>query len=356
MKIVLATPIYPPDIGGPATYAQRLRQGLESRSMAVDVVSYAKLKKIPQPLRMIFYFAKLLKTSLAADIIYAFNIISCGVPAYFCARIFRKKFFMRIGGDFLWERAVEQGRTQETLREYYANPAKTTKEKIMIFFMGQILKNADTIIFTSDFQRQIYLKYFKFSAERTFVIANPFPEPRQMAIQESPGNYQFLYAGRLLKLKNLEFLVKAFYNVLSKTDKNITLKIIGDGPEKARLAKYEKIIFSPPMPHAELMREISRSYVCVLPSLTEITPNFALECLAMSKPILLTKEMGLRDLGDKLILIDPKNLADLQNKILYLLDENNYTDYLEKIKNIPMAHSWDDIIKEHEKSFISRSN
>ena len=356
MKIILATPIYPPDIGGPAIYAQRIKQGLEQRGIDVSIVSYGNLKGVPQPLRIIFYFLRLLKISKKRDIVYAFNIISCGIPACMCSKILRKRFFLRIGGDFLWERAVERGRSKQTLREYYESSAKTLRERLMIFVIRKILKNADKIIFTSDFQRQIYLKHYGFKIEKTAIIKNPFPEAKTALAQTHSESHQILYAGRLLKLKNLEFLIKVFYNLLLKTDKQVTLKIIGEGPAKAQLTKYDKVIFAPPLPHQELMQEIGKSHICVLPSLTEITPNFALECLALGKPVLLTQENGLVDLGDSLILISPKNEADLERKILFLLDEKNYGDYAEKIKKISKDYTWDDVIKEHEKSFISRSN
>ncbi len=356
MKIVLATPIYPPDIGGPATYAQKLKQGFEGRGISTTVVSYGNLRKIPQPLRIACYVAKLLKASLGADAIYAFNAISCGIPACFCGKILRKRFFIRLGGDFLWERAVEQGRIEQTVREYSESSVKTLRGRLTMFSIGKILKSTDKIIFTSDFQRQIYFKHYGFRPEKTVIIKNPFPEVKEAPLQTTPENYKILYAGRLLKLKNLEFLIKVFYNVLSNTDKPLMLKIIGEGPEKTNLIKYDKVTFASPLPHQELMAEMGRSYICVLPSLTEITPNFALECLAMGKPVLLTKETGLDTVGNSLILIDPRDGADLERKILYLLDEKNYADYVEKIKKIPMNYTWNDVVKEHEKSFISRSN
>lgn len=40
MKIVLATGIYPPDIGGPATYAYHLAKEFTDRQHQVTVVTY----------------------------------------------------------------------------------------------------------------------------------------------------------------------------------------------------------------------------------------------------------------------------------------------------------------------------
>ncbi|MFH1780759.1 MAG: glycosyltransferase family 4 protein [Candidatus Nealsonbacteria bacterium] len=355
MKILFATPIYPPEIGGPAIYSQKLEQGLIGKGHSVEIVSYRGLKRYPQPLRFFLYFLKLFKKALGCDVIYAFNLISCGLPACGVSMILGKKLFMRIGGDFLWERAVEAGRTKKPLREYYQD-RKTLKEKFWIILMKMIFNKTGKIIFTSKFQRDIYLKFFGFDEKKAIIIGNPFPDARQSGDNLSVANYQLLFAGRLIKLKNIDFLIRAFETILSKTDKDLSLKIIGDGPERQNL-NGKNIVFSPAVSHRDLLEEIKQSYLCILPSLTEITPNFALECLKLQKPILLTKETGyFETFKDDLIFIDPKNESDLAEKIIYLLDEGNYLSYIEKIKNIPTQRSWEDVVKEHEENFIYRSN
>ena len=128
MKIIIATPIYPPEIGGPSIYSQKLKEGLEKSGHLIRIVSYQGLKKYPQPLRILLYFLRLLKSSQGTDLIYGLNLVSCGLPASLTG----KKFFLRIGGDYLWERAVEAGRTKKTLREYYQN-RKTLKEKFWLW-------------------------------------------------------------------------------------------------------------------------------------------------------------------------------------------------------------------------------
>jgi len=351
MKIILATPIYPPEIGGPAIYAKNLREGLEKRGHSVKIISYQGLKGYPQPLKIVLYFFRLFKNTEGCDLIYVFNLISCGLPAYFLSKILKKKFVIRIGGDFLWERAVEADRTKKPLREYYQD-SKTLKEKFWIVLIRKILNQADNTVFTSYFQKEIYLKFFNIQEEKTVVILNPFPKITQ-ASSQPPLNYQILFAGRLIKLKNLQFLINVFSKVLEKTDKNLTLKIIGQGPERNNLKAGDKVIFHLPVSHQDLLKEIQQSYLCILPSLTEITPNFALECIKLQKPILMTQETGFFEIfKDYLLFINPQQEADLLSKILYLLDEKNYLSYIERIKSIPTDWSWDKVVEQHEKSLI----
>lgn len=361
MKFIIATPIYPPEIGGPAIHAQNLKEGLKKKGHSIKIVSYSYLKKYPQPLRIILYSLKLFKNAKGYDLIYAFNLTSCGLPVYLASKFFKKKFLVRIGGDFLWERAVETGRTKKSLREYYEVP-KTLKERFWIWLIRRVLNKADKIIFTSTFQKDIYLTPFKIKEKKVIIIQHPFPylNFKTTLADKFSNNYQLLYAGRLLKLKNLDFLINSFYTVLSKTNRNLTLKIIGQGPERESLefkikslGLGDKAFIKNPLTQPSLLKEIQQSYLCILPSLTEITPNFALECIKLQKPILLTKEVSYyRTFKDKLIFIDPKNEKDLEKKIIHLLDKDNYSNYIERIKKINTNRSWEDVIEEYEKSFI----
>jgi len=353
MKILIATPISAPEIGGPATYIENLFQILEREGISSVLVSYNSLKSYPQPLRFLAYFASLLSKAGSCDLIYSFNVISSGLPAFFTSKILRKKFIIRLGGDFLWERAVEEGRSKAILRDYYKEQ-KSIKEKIFIWLIREVLKNADRIIFTSDFQKEIYVDFYGLDRSKIRVIGNPYPS-KQVNKGQNAG-YQILFAGRLIKLKNLNNLVDAFAKSVDKVINPLTLKIVGDGPEaqplKAkveRLQLQDKVFFERSLPQSQLFEEIRKSYFCILPSLSEITPNFALECIAMGKPILLTRETGYYErFKDKLLFIDPKDVEDISGKIIHLCEEENYERYKNVIEELPLSFSWYDVAKEHQ--------
>ena len=354
MKILIATSIYPPKIGGPSQYVKNLEKDLKEKGIENEVISYNNLNKYPQPLRFLFYCFLILKRTTDNDIIYAFNLISCGIPAYLASILFNKRFILRLGGDFLWERAVEEGRTKKPLKYYYQEP-KTLKERFFTYLIKGILNGADKIIFTSNFLKEIYREHFNVEEEKITIIKNPFPEVRNSEYQSSGFSYQILYAGRIIKLKNLETLLYSFATAIKKTKKPFILKIIGEGPEKNNLELKIKalglepdVVIKKSIPHQELLKEIEKSYFCILPSLSEVSPNFALECIKLKKPILLTKETGIyEDFKDHLIFINPEDEKEIEDKILYLLDEDNYRNYLQKIKSINIDYSWDEVVKKH---------
>jgi hypothetical protein len=85
MKILLATGIYPPEIGGPATYAKLLSDELPKRGIEVDVLPFREVRKYPRGIRHGIYFLKILSRSRGVDIIFTQDAISTGLQ--WCGRL-----------------------------------------------------------------------------------------------------------------------------------------------------------------------------------------------------------------------------------------------------------------------------
>ena len=92
MKIVLATPLYPPDVAEPAPYMKELARRL-SKSHEVTVVAYGALleevpgvriipihKGRPLPLRLFAFTRALLRATRHADLVYVANGASAELP------------------------------------------------------------------------------------------------------------------------------------------------------------------------------------------------------------------------------------------------------------------------------------
>src|SRR5262245_21317396 len=116
MKIVLATGIYPPALGGPATYLRELSRLLSGKAIHVTVITYADQSVKDEAAEVITvsrrggpflrwrrYAQALKKHAADADIVYAFSSVSCGVPLMM-AGLRKPKKILRLGGDFFWER------------------------------------------------------------------------------------------------------------------------------------------------------------------------------------------------------------------------------------------------------------
>src|SRR3989344_7548998 len=111
-KILIATGIFPPDIGGPATYGAVMADALKKHGFEVKVLVFSRTnKKLPKGIRHLVYFLKLLFLAKKYDVIFALNLVSAGFPALLAAKIFKKKFIARIAGDYAWEMAFGKGKT-----------------------------------------------------------------------------------------------------------------------------------------------------------------------------------------------------------------------------------------------------
>ena len=98
-KILIATGIYPPDMGGPATYSKLLADELPKRGIEVRVLTFGAVRHLPKVIRHLAYFFKTLSQGREVDIIYAQDPVSVGLPALWAARLLGKRFLLRLGGD-----------------------------------------------------------------------------------------------------------------------------------------------------------------------------------------------------------------------------------------------------------------
>ena len=81
MKIVIATGLFPPDVGGPAQYAKHLFDEFEKQGHRVKVLSYAHEHSLPQGIRHVFYLIRLFSVLRGVDVIFALDTFSVGLPA-----------------------------------------------------------------------------------------------------------------------------------------------------------------------------------------------------------------------------------------------------------------------------------
>ncbi len=320
MKILIATGIFPPDIGGPAIYAKEIADEFLRQGEGARVITYGAEKKLPTGIRHFFYFIKFVFNLSKTDLIIALDTFSVGLPTVLVAKLFGKKIILRIGGDFLWESYVERSGNLLTFGRFYeAMPTLSIKERIIFFLTKFVLRNSAAVVFSTEWQRDIFKKAYGLEGEKILVIENYYGE------KIAPDGYKeknFLWAGRPLKLKNIN-LLKDIFQELEKERPDIKLEIV----ERAS--------------HEELMEKIKNCYAVILPSISDISPNFILDAIRANKPFILTKETGfyekLKDIG---IFVDPLNEEDIKEKILFLTEDKNYKEYKNKIKTFNFTHSW----------------
>ncbi len=352
-NIILATGIYPPDIGGPATYVKFLEKELPKFGFKIKVVSYGEGKTNDNIyfvsrrqnifLRYFKYFWQIWKNRKWADVVFAFDPISSGLPVAIFKVIYPKTLtVIRIGGDFLWEKAIENNWTNKPLSEYYKFP-KNKIEKIYIALYSFVFKKFDKIFFSTKWQKGIVENFFNIDKSKLFVIDNPFPDV-ELFEKESFNKKNFLFVGRLIKLKNVFFLVDVFLKF-----PQLRLDVVGNGPEFLKIKnkiKNSNIKLKKEVSHKDLLFKIRSSYALILPSITDISPNLILEAIKLKIPVILTKECGFKEKYKNLLYFNPFKKEELEQKIQYLLDRKNYQKYLEVINKIDTNRTYKDFAKD----------
>lgn len=357
MKIVLATGIYPPAIGGPATYVEELGKRLVDHGCEVTVITYGDTPAAHDPLPVIRvskgggpparwarYAAALRRHTSNADIVYAFSSVSCGVPL-FLAHLKGPRTVLRLGGDFLWERFTDRG-GDLSLKEWYARGFWFHST------MNGILKTFDHIVFSTAFQQDLYDRFYRHLPQND-VIENALPEGTPILHQRHEP-LRLLFLGRFVAFKNIASLLTALADL-----PEMTLTLTGSGPLEQELRAQaealnvqERVTFHAPVAGRKKQLLFLDHDVLVLPSLTEISPNAALEARAAGLPVLLTEETGFsRALSDGTVL---RRLATPAEVTVALRDvKDNYEQLAERAAGKPPARGWDTVCEEHLTLFRS---
>lgn len=351
VKVTLATGIYPPDIGGPATYVRELAHALQDLQVQVQVVTYGSgtsgddrfpVIRVPKgflPVVRWFRFARVLKKHAAdADIIYAFSSVSVGMPLWI-AHLKEPKKILRLGGDFRWERYTDKGGTLD-LEEWYE------REERYHGAMNGLLKTFDHIVFSTGFQEQLYEQVYR-ALPLHNVIENALPSGSPAA-HAKRDPFRLLFLGRFVPFKNIGSLLHAVSLM-----PGVTLTLAGDGPllpairkSVRKLGIEERVTVLPPQ-RGDAKKETFRGHdLLVIPSYTDISPNAALEARSEGLPVLLTEKNGLsRVLSEGMVIRRLRTPRDIQAAVEEV--RANYEKTAERAAQPFPARGWDTLAREH---------
>mgnify|MGYP001558303480 FL=1 len=302
----------------------------------MKVITYKIEHRLPIVIRHIVFFFRAVLNLFGKDFVISLDTFSTGFPTVLACFLFRKKNAIRIGGDFLWESYVERTGHMVPLNNFYLEHKKfSTKEKIIHFLTKFVLKNTSSPVFNTKWQKNIFVRDYKLSQPKAdsplvkntkniYVIENFIGEKEK---SEKYLKKNFLWYVRDIKLKNGLLLKEAFENVKQKSG--------------------EIILETGNLSHEKLFQKIKDCYAVILPSLSDIGPNYILDAIRFNKPFILTKYSDyyekFKNIG---IFVDPLNKKDIEEKILYLADEKNYSKQQNKIKQCNISHSWSQIADE----------
>ena len=233
----------------------------------------------------------------------------------------------------MWEQHVERTKKKVLLRNFYQIeiPNFSKKEKIIFKVTKWTLDNAAHIIFSTDWQRKIFINAYGLSENKTSVVENYYGP------KESDNDFEskiFVASVRNLVWKNLDILKKVF--------------------DKMRVKHAEISLFTDNLPYPQFMNKIRNCYAVIVMSLGDISPNIVLDAIRLNRPFICTKEVGIFErIKNAGIFVDPLNKNEIEKAILSLLTEEGYKKAKEKIKSFNFVHAWDQIAVEFMQIFKS---
>ena len=317
MRILIATGIYPPSLGGPSQYAKNVKAEWEKNGHEVKVKTFHFEHILPSGFRHLYYFLKIIPAVLWCDFIFALDTFSVGWPATCAAKIFGKKIVIRTGGDFLWEEYVERSKEPVFLKDFYQTTKQkwSRKERFIFRITKWTLDHSDALMFSTKWQRDIWLKPYGLENIKIFFIENFYGQKEESF---DPVDQEFVASARKLVWKNLGML------------KNVGARVYLENS-----------------PYKEFMAKLSHAYGVLLVSLGDISPNLILDAIRFNKPFIITEENGLMDrIGSIAITVNPLDKEDIKSKVSYLLEKENYNAQVEKIKDFNFTHTWEEIAGE----------
>ena len=334
-KILIATGLYPPEIGGPATYSKLLEDELPRRGVDVVMLPFAHVRKFPRIIRHFLYMTMVFEKANRVNIVYAQDPVSVGLPAMLVSRLLRKPYLLKIVGDYAWEQYSLKNKWVDIInfQKGYFGFSSMLRKMIERF----VARHANKIVVPSEYLKKVVI-HWGVKEENIIVVYNSFEKPNFSLTKKEARNkynlqgFSIITAGRLVPWKGFLGLIKAMPEII-KFNPSANLYILGDGPEREsledeshKLRLKDKIFFTGRVSHLDVLGYFKGGDVFVLNTAYEGLSHVILESLAMGIPIVTTNIGGNPEVireGVDGLLFPPNNGNELLGAIQKLIQDEN---------------------------------
>lgn len=291
MRLCIATPLYPPESGGPATYAKTLEEHLPGLGWEVTLVKFGTVKHLPKGVRHFAYLLKMLKAGRQADVILALDPASVGFPAALAAGLLSIPFVVKIVGDFAWEQGTQRAGISALLDEFVHMRRVPLLVSILRGIQRFVAKRARIIIVPSEYLKGIVTTW-GIDSQKIEVIYNALSLAEPLPVRTLP-QHAIVSVARLVPWKGMRGLMDAL-DLVRAAVPDATLCIIGDGPERNALEAYasDAVTFLGALPPAETLAHMKAASVLVLNSTYEGLSHVLIEGLLLERPVVATRAGG----------------------------------------------------------------
>lgn len=296
-RILLVTNIFPPTIGGPATFADRLGHALAGRGHKVTVVCSSEQPRDPadrnRPFRVHrvstrnrYAYEVKVRVALARAFLLHQRILVIGLEGYVLdvVRAIPRRFILRIPGDTAWEAARNHGVSALRFDEFQAARDRPPLIEAIARRREAYLSRASVAI-TPSHHLEAVVRRWRGAPGRLLTIPNGVvlaDYPERPASPRVNRPLVALFAGRLTNAKGVETILLATRDLA-----DVNIEIVGDGPElpllttlRAQLGAPRHILLLGRIPADDLRRRMLAADVFLLPSDHEGMANALLEACA----------------------------------------------------------------------------
>jgi glycosyltransferase involved in cell wall biosynthesis len=306
VRILIATGIFPPDIGGPATHVPLVARGLAARGHAVTVVTLsddgtgperrpyrvvAVPRRQPRWRRRLQVVRTLSRLARDADVVLAAGL---DFEAALANRVPRRPLVQRVVGDRIWEHGVVTGRVTASFEAFQGSRHGLRLEALRAL-RSWSARRSDRVIVPSRFLARC-VGGWGVREERVAVVRNGV-EPLDGLRPETPPldtRLRLATHARLVPWKRVDRLIETLRSV-----DGAGLLVVGDGPERERLAAHARalgvagrVCFAGRRPRREALALVAACDLFVLPSTYEGFPHAVLEAMSLGVPVVATAVGG----------------------------------------------------------------
>ena len=341
MRVLVTVGIFPPDIGGPATFVPKIAKYFQDElNYEIEILTLSdnknsninddfSVKRIDRNLPIIYRWLKTIftiyKLGKNKDLIFVNGL---GTEATIANIFLKKKIIRKIVGDPVWERAYSKAKISESFDEFQVKNygfSISLQKKVRSFSINK----SDIVITPSQHLKNFILNLgFKNKIE---IINNGVFIPEENTNIFTNDQINITIVSRLVSHKNIEKIIRAISDLNNPL---IYLNIIGDGPELNQLQKIslesnnkDNIIFHGKLNRDEINHIFLNSDIYIQASKYEGLPHSLLEAMSYGIPVLCTpvgecKEiLGNEDRGYILDLPVSKN--NIKSKISEIIGEKD---------------------------------
>jgi len=340
MDILITVGIFPPDIGGPASFVPKISKYLISKGHKVKIISLSEkenlnyedeidVTRISRNLPIIFRWfrtiTKIYKSAKNSDLIFVNGL---GTETTIANIFLRKIIIRKIVGDPVWERVYNKKLTTESFDSFQKNKQRLSI-KIQKNIRNWSIKNSNLIITPSE-----HLKTFvqNIGFENDIYVINNGVEIKQIEkVTLENKIIKLVVVSRLVNQKNIDIVIKAVKRI---EDKNILLNIVGDGPEVNNLKNLVKekslnkrVSFIGKIKNSELHNYLEDADIFIQASNYEGLPHSILEAINYEIPILSTEVGGCSAILNKgergYIIPMPVSEVEISEEIRTIINNKN---------------------------------